>query len=502
MIGGHGASLSISPELAEAQSKLSELQAQERARREAADRAWAIAAFEQELKALARLPEGENINKPDSLFWVSLVKLASIVKGSGRGHISLREALGKIEQACGYGRAADITQPEIARQWRNALHKSQPRYRAEYANDGGAGFANSALGNTVTFAYPELREPLSRWQLQDLGAKVLGSSFRLEICMRNQVNGSTTVWRNKGGKAYYTGLITCGSIWVCPICANKIATRRAEEIKEGLAGAGLVPVLVTYTLQHNRGDSLKKLLGDLKDALRHTLNGAVRKRFYEEFKVAGYIRSFEIRWSLKTGWHPHAHELLMLEPGSQVDEEAIKSFLMARYGKYLEKRGYLVNEHTVDVRPKGDGERAVTDYLTKVAVELEITGGMGKSGVSLAPFQLLAAHHETGDLLYADLFREYADVTRGRKWLTWSRGLRERLALPEEEEEDGAIAAEEEGEPGDEVVLVLDRPAWRRVCRAGLRGDLLNVAALGVSSFLESWLEDHHVHAGEMDTGP
>ena len=37
----------------------------------------------------------------------------------------------------------------------------------------------------------------------------------------------------KGGNiAGFSGLATCGSVWACPVCSAKIATRRAEELAD------------------------------------------------------------------------------------------------------------------------------------------------------------------------------------------------------------------------------------------------------------------------------
>jgi hypothetical protein len=339
----------------------------------------------------------------------------------------------------------------------------------------------AALGNTATFAYKMSKQNdkflLSKWKLQDVAAEVLGDDWGTASCLRSQLGNQTCVHVGEGGKAHYSGLKTCSSVWVCPICSVKISTRRRDEIQAALAsanGSELIPVLVTYTLQHSLNDKLEKLINDLKDAQRYMLNGRYRKEFYSRFDVAGYIRSVETRWSSKTGWHPHIHELLLVKSEQSTDE--IKAFLMGRYGDRLESKGYLVNNHTIDVRG-GDinAQETVSDYLTKSTIELELTSGNWKNGASISPFQLLSAYHETDNQKFAVLFREYAEATRGKKWITWSRGLRD-LLLEDEEETDEEIAEKvEEGE----IVVILDRKEWGRVCGRRLRGELLLHARLG-----------------------
>lgn len=327
---------------------------------------------------------------------------------------------------------------------------------------------------------------LSKWKLQDAAATALGDSWRTSVCLRRQNGAITSVIKSDGG-AHYAGLQTCGSVWCCPICSTKIATRRRDEVRQALEGCDYHQVLVTYTIQHSRKDKLSDLLDTLKAGLRHTLNGRFRKTFYDGFGVAGYVRSVEIRWSEKTGWHPHVHELLLLK--QRPDKAGIKAFLTERYGGYLLKRGYHVNEHTIDVRGNDDTEHdLVSDYLTKSAIEMEITAGAVKDGHSLSAFQLLAAFAEDGETIFAELFREYATATMGKKWFTWARGLKAELLPSNEEETDDEIAGkDDEGQ----IVLTLNRQEWRQVCQSRLRGDLLAAVVLDID--LDHWLIKHQI---------
>lgn len=339
---------------------------------------------------------------------------------------------------------------------------------------------------------------LSKWKLQNVAADILGSDWGTHSCLRGQLGGETCVHvNNSTGKAHFSGLKTCGSVWVCPICSVKVSTRRRDEITNAMnshEGSKLYQVLVTYTLQHNRKDKLPKLINDLKDATRYMLNGRFRKEFYNQFNVAGYIRSVETRYRSKTGWHPHIHELLLLK--TPPNPEGIKEFLMGRYGKRLESKGYLVNEHTIDVRIKNaDTSEIVSDYLTKSSIELELTSGNWKKGKSVSPFQLLSLYHETGNEWFAALYREYAEATRGKKWITWSRGLRDLLLEDEEEEEDEEIA--DHDEEGD-IVARLTKSQWNRICYRKLRVQVLLHAQDGD---LQKWLVKNGLSNPQKTTG-
>jgi hypothetical protein len=59
--------------------------------------------------------------------------------------------------------------------------------------------------------------------------------------------------------AAYGGLKTCGSVWCCPVCAAKIATRRADELATVMRAVdelGGSAFLLTLTMRHDRGDRL------------------------------------------------------------------------------------------------------------------------------------------------------------------------------------------------------------------------------------------------------
>lgn len=457
---------------------------------------WSTAAIEGELKTIRQRPH-DGINQRDSVFWVSLVKIASIIAGSGKQHFTADQTLQLIITAC--RDQTWITEREIKRQWRNAQRDIKPRFRQGKAR--GAGSANALLGNTAIYLSASKKTgpiKLSKWRLQDIARQVISDDYRTTHCLVRQVNGSTGLYENKDGKHYYKGLMTCGSIWACPVCALKIAAQRKDEITQALTKLDCNVVLVTLTIQHSIKDKLEILLGDLRDALTHTMNGRPAKRFYSTNQVIGEIRGIEIRRSLVTGWHPHTHRLLLLEKSAQPNIEDIKQFYMSRYGKRLSKKGYTVNEHTIDVRMvtrKPNNE--LSDYLTKSVIDMELTAGQFKSGASMSPFQLLAAYEETNEEYFADLYREYVDVTRGKRWINFTHRLKKMIEL--EQESDEEIAGQDEGKEDDKLKLILSEKEWDRVCTNGLRGVLVSVANAGNSITLYQWLYSQKIIVGESD---
>ena len=89
-------------------------------------RQWANTAIDNELTILAKMPEGTNINKPGNDIFVSLLKIASIVRG---GHIPEHEAINGVKKSlCAF---TWIPQKEIDYQWTRAMQRAKPRHPSQ-----------------------------------------------------------------------------------------------------------------------------------------------------------------------------------------------------------------------------------------------------------------------------------------------------------------------------------------------------------------------------------
>ncbi|MGI2002405.1 hypothetical protein, partial [Shewanella frigidimarina] len=80
----------------------------------------------------------------------------------------------------------------------------------------------------------------NRWALKSVVNKLL-PDIRTSKCMVFRAplpdGGVSDIKLCRGTdtkKAYYHGLMSCGSIWTCPICAAKVSERRRQELKSAL----------------------------------------------------------------------------------------------------------------------------------------------------------------------------------------------------------------------------------------------------------------------------
>ena len=283
-----------------------------------------------------------------------------------------------------------------------------------------------------------------------------------------------------------TGLVSCGSVWSCPVCSAHIRQARAVEIAEAAGrhqerGGGLL--FLTLTLRHHLGDGLPELLGGLLDAFRGMTRGAPWDRRKSRHRVIGQVRSTEVTYGDANGWHPHLHLLLFLEePLTLAELDQFEAWLYERWASMVERRGLgsVTRAHGVKLEAVRSGED-VGQYVAKVqerAVGLEMARGDLKSGRQadrLTPFELLDAAAD-GEAWAVRRWHEYEAATKGRRCIEWSRGLREALGLGEEKSDEDVVA---ESVVSDETLVAeVSAEDWTLICRFGLDCDVLEQAEL------------------------
>jgi hypothetical protein len=311
-------------------------------------------------------------------------------------------------------------------------------------------------------------------------------------------------------KAFFTGLVTCGSVWSCPVCSVKIQERRRLEIAKAIEWAyanGLQPVMVTLTFPHSRWDSVADLLSGQKDALTRLRKGAAWDRFKEYSGYEGLIRALELTFG-EHGWHPHTHELWFVSRSAVADlstpeareREAkarkcsvsdldhlvdMKSEIIKRWETACRASGMLADDkvaafrkHAVDVK----GWCSASEYLAKMddakhwGVDREIAKASSKAGKAkgMHPFGLLAEAGEGNDVA-GYKFVEYSLAIRGKAQLFWSRGLKKRVGVDEKTDEE---LAEEETDSADDLGQLTDID-WILIRNAGAQVKIIEAAEDG-----------------------
>ncbi|BDZ38070.1 protein rep [Microbacterium suwonense] len=291
------------------------------------------------------------------------------------------------------------------------------------------------------------------------------------------------VHKREGGAARFSGVAHCGSIWGCPTCSAVIRNRRAEEVTAASEwwrgerdGAFL---FVTFTARHKMGDPLKDSLSALTGAFTRLIRGAPWKRFAARMGIAHMIKAVEVTLSWRNGWHAHLHVLWFTDrEASRSALEDAQGWLAARWADMVVKEGGRRPDdvHGVNVRRVQDG-RIVSQYLTKLQeaepdrprgwdLAAEMTRIDSKKGrlESLVPFDLLDVDgmSEEEQQRAREHWAEFVAVTKGRRAMTWSRGLKDAAGI-DELDDDEIVAEAEPSAEDDDLVVVIHRRDWMRM---------------------------------------
>ncbi len=204
------------------------------------------------------------------------------------------------------------------------------------------------------------------------------------------------------------------------------------------------------------------------------------------------------------GWHVHVHVLLFLTGQAADDDvEQLHARMVGRWSRRLVALGLArpraVGQECHVVRDAADENLAA--YFTKATdaahrIGLEVTQSQSKTArgrhKTRPTWALLDDVESLGLADSLDLWHEWERGSKGRKQMTWSKGMREQLGLLVEQSDED-IAATEHGSADDDLVLI-DSAGW-----AALRAvpsdlaDVLTVTELGGLSGLRSFLNRRQI---------
>ena len=319
----------------------------------------------------------------------------------------------------------------------------------------------------------ELSARAKRFTRQYIAKKVLPGE-RVEKCFDLAFGSKAHVCYSKEHEAAHVkGVMVCGSVWACPVCSRKVSKRRLDELTTALAGSEYGQLLVTLTIQHSKKDKLKRLLDDLAEGVRKLRQGRQWGDFSDGLKLVGSVTNLEETYSSENGHHPHKHILFLSKlPQSELNKPENRAKIntwLAIYRAFLTSKGYHVNEHTTDVKTNHDD---IAGYLVKWAFSQEVVLSDMKEGSSghYSPFQLLDLIRQ-GKTEYIDVFREYFYAFKGRKQLSFSRGLRKLLGLGKEAE-DRELAEDEEKNTDTITLVSLEPRQYKVILGRAIRGEL------------------------------
>lgn len=303
---------------------------------------------------------------------------------------------------------------------------------------------------------------------------------RVAKCGRVPTGQMVDVRRGDYGCAY-SGLSSCGSVWLCPVCAAKIAEQRRIDVRDTIRAhraAGGSIRMATFTIPHNRIQTASELRSLVANGWRKVQGGKKWIAAKTAAGVVGSVRALEVTHG-GNGWHPHLHVLFFIE--KDADPEAVEAFgffAFERWAKIVSDAGY--GECTAEAFSWQDAaesdDDAVGDYVSKWGADRELTNGHKKRArAGRSPWQILE-DIAAGDRRSVMLFRDYAAAFKGARQLTWSRGLREMYGLRDLQTDEQILSASEQVEERLPMLGSLTRKCYRQVVKRKLEAELLDVA--------------------------
>ena len=255
------------------------------------------------------------------------------------------------------------------------------------------------------------------------------------------------------GSYVHTHIAHCSNVWLCPLCASKIQTRRADEVETAIKWAeaqGLQVVMITYTASHKANYALKDFGIRFQKAYRATMKQVYRlRKQYEE----GNIKATEFTFSEANRWHKHSHVLIFLK--KECDADAFFNEIQQAWERQCSKVGLLDISNAkalADFRKHGcdmvkGAQESLARYTNKSASEWTISDEMtksvlkiGKNTEHMTPFQMIVEIATTKDMNYRyrliDAFFEYALYTKGLHQLDWSNGLKAKVGIEDKTDEE------------------------------------------------------------------
>ena len=347
-----------------------------------------------------------------------------------------------------------------------------------------------------------------RYKTQSIIQKILADcsgNWRTVGCGKKRISAKIAVgvkFNHVHNSANFVNLQQCRSVWLCPVCSEKIARKKKEQIERILIVMqkhGIKAHMVTLTAPHSIKDDLKTLLVKLDNARKKFFGDRKSIKTWDSiFSTIGHITSTEFKYSDQNGWHPHSH-IIVFTKESYTEQEikgtlslkninsvgvfGIQHKLCGLWADCCEKSGLKRPslEHGLDIkRGYDDAEKndakALVNYTLKAMLANELALSNCKTGRfntdSLTPFEiaLLAENEkdfENENSKFSRLFYEYAVCSKNRNQSKQSpklvKFLKENGLLEKSDEELISESDEKENEES-KLVYELEQNEWRLLC--------------------------------------
>lgn len=302
----------------------------------------------------------------------------------------------------------------------------------------------------------------------------------------NNINPTVDIVQSTDDKVHYHKLASCAMIWRCPVCSLKIMKGRESTIyalAKSHERANKVMGFTTLTLPHAQNDTLKTTLDKLIDSFKHLQ----KQRFYREFrsgckrkghetpgKILGQIKSVEITWKYRNGWHPHLHILTFYDFDLQDNQKVITDFQERTLAWWCKMTGA---KRIGQDQQLCYGIKGAAEYMAKWDAVKELTAEQLKQGKGITPFGILKklALHDYANTRQktrlSKLYREYAEVTKGKHRISFGKNLKNAYPKVIQDETDAELCQKIDIK---KILVQFHLNAWKQITQKQLQPHIIN----------------------------
>lgn len=226
---------------------------------------------------------------------------------------------------------------------------------------------------------------------------------------------------------------SCSS-WACPVCAARMANRRAKEIEQALVGAnrlGYQCLFLTFTVPHRKSHSTSYVLDRLDTCYHKLIDSQKVRKLKAEHGFVGQIKCKDYTVG-ENGIHAHLHCIWIFEdkgdPYAAASE--INAIVEAKWDRIVfnETGKHASKKHGFDLEiielgnPDAADAAKIARYAAKAISVYMSEGEKGKA--SKTPFDFLNADATEEDrAAYLDFYKGQ----KGKHHISFSRGLKTKL---------------------------------------------------------------------------
>ena len=256
---------------------------------------------------------------------------------------------------------------------------------------------------------------------------------RITACGLPSQKEVEVVQSNQGSK--FRGLWSCDQVHKCPCCAAKIQARRTNEIKNVIGAKGRWSIYLTLTLEHHREDDLKDLLKILTKCWNRLRNGTFGRRA-KKYGQRAFVRTLDLTFSNKSGWHPH-YAILLIFDSKPTDEQIfeLKELCFQNWKKSvaLEARNAVESGFYFDTLTNPDDTAAYLAKINSIAWDVGSNTFKKAENGHLNPWQILEMAENSS--YFTKIWRDYEKGIKGSRAIHSSKSFKELVEELEEEDD-------------------------------------------------------------------